>query len=123
MRRRVTSVRKLGKSKLSIIRNRVLAGLIAGGLIVGSATIPIVGKINEIKSYPENTYGYSSVMLYDFIHNQPNTFVLLDAGDYNTIGTFMFDKKIEYCHENDMSIGIVINEKEISYNAIYKDVE
>lgn len=123
MKRKVTNVEKPNNNYLKKIRNRVLAFILTGGIVVGGVSIPVVNKINEIKNHPENTYGYSNVIMGDFIHNQSNTFVLLDAGDYNTKGAFFFDKKIEYCKENGMSVGIIINESDVNYNVIYKDVE
>ena len=123
MRRKVTNVERVSENKLQKLKFKLFAGLIIGSIVVGGVTYNVHNTIKDITSYPENTYGYTDIMPGNFIKAQENTFVLLDAGDYNTTGEFLFDKKINYCAENNMSIGIVINEKDTNLNAIYRDVE
>ena len=123
MKRKVVSVQsvknilsKVMKSKITYIGLASILGVTYVGNLINDA-------IGNVKSYPENTHGYSTVVMGNFISNQSNTFALLDAGDYNTKGAFFFDTKIDYCYERGMSVGIVINESETNYDAIYRDVE
>jgi len=122
MKRKVIKVEKT-KNSFKKIKNRVICTGLVMCLTAIGVSIPIIKELDKVIRYEENTYGYSDIFIGDSIHARDNMFVLLDAGDYNTKGAFFFDKKIEYCNEEGMSIGIVINEKEASLNAIYNDVE
>lgn len=123
MKRKVVSSRsvkdvfsKVMKSRITYIGLASILGVTYIGNLINDA-------IGNVKAYPENTHGYSTVVMSNFISNQSNTFTLLDAGDYNTKGAFFFDTKIDYCYERGMSVGVVINETETNYDAIHRDVD
>lgn len=122
-KRKVVNVRRVDNVFSKILKSKItyigLAGII-GTVYIGGL---VNDKIDTIKSYPENTMGYSNVIVGDFINNQSNIFTLLDAGDYNTKGAFFFEHKIDYCNNLGISVGVVINETESDYDAIYRDVE
>lgn len=71
----------------------------------------------------ENMSGHESIMPWDLYKVKSDDFVILDAGDHNTMGTLFLDKKIKACNENDISVGLVVMSEAETEEEIYNDVE
>jgi len=76
---------------------------------------------NRVKH--ENAYGYEDVNPWDYFKVKSDDFVILNAGDYDTLGTILLDRKIDVCNKNDISVGLVIMSEADNEEEIYNDVE
>ena len=52
-----------------------------------------------------------------------NDFVILNAGNYSVTGVYSFDKKIKYCNENNIPVGIVIDSCAERESEMYNDID
>lgn len=122
--KRVQKEKARRKEKFRVMKNRVIA---SGVLIAVGVGLPIGitrYKYKDDKT-SENEIGYSNFSAINNLTNKvkENNFVVLDVGDYDNGGAWFTDKKIKYCNENDISLGIVINSDSKREVDIYNDVE
>ncbi len=87
-------------------------------------------RINYNDGTKENTVGYDD--FFDFGIDQmvpffndvrENNFVVLDVGDHDDVSVHFQKKKIKYCNEHSISLGIVLSTDSTTEDAIYDDVE
>lgn len=109
-------------SKLRLSK-KILAFLLAGTLTAGGTTLVL--KHLDDKDLPrvENQNGHTDINPFVNWSVNEEDFVVLDAGDHNSVRTRFQDKKMTYCNENDISLGIIISTNSANETDIYDDVE
>lgn len=101
-------------------KQRVIAGIMAGFILVGSTAAAGFGLLSKKEEKVENQIGYSNVTF----NMDPEDFVILSIGDHDDYGSIKFQKsKMEYCNKNDISLGVVISTDSENEADIYNDVE
>ena len=117
--------RKIGKnSKLRKILNGlyVLTGISAfykGGLEILEYKSNKVAKSNDKTN--ENEVGYSDVSTINNTSVHTNNFVILHVNKKDNIE--ILKEKIEFCHNNNISIGLVLDTEALNLATIYEDVD
>lgn len=99
---------------------RFLSLLTAGGLIFVAGT-SMSGCGNNNKGNEES--GYEDISPIFNFNLDDNDFVILNIGDHNDVKTSWQDKKITYCNDRDISLGVIISSNSKTESEIYNDVE
>lgn len=111
----------MGKIRLS---KRGIAIILAGGLTLGTVGY---GAYSASKKDPnkkeENSIGYENINPIINFDVDEEDFIILDIGDHNSVGVHFQDRKMKYCNEHDISLGVVISTDAETEDAIYDDVE
>ena len=99
--------------------------VLSGALAVGAIT-----SNNKNDVVIENEIGYEDInTTFNGLKNvfgkgvKENEFVILNVGDSKEYGVFNQDKKIKYCNEKDIALGIIVSPTSIYEHDIYDDVE
>lgn len=108
---------KINKKKVSLL----LAGFILTGSIGGVAYHFRGEDKDEVKV--ENEIGHENIFPGLNLSVDEEDFVMLDIGNHQDIGTYFQDKKMKYCNDNDISLGVVVTTDAKTESAIYDDVE
>lgn len=104
------------------INKRVAAAILAGSVTFGGILAYVLPKRQPVPK-TENELGYEKVGLIFNSNLDPEDFVILDLGDHNDVAINFEDRKIKYCNDNDISLGIVISANAETETEIYNDVE
>lgn len=104
------------------ISSLVLAGSLTLGTL-GGAMIVTSGNYGGEESSFHNEIGYENINPFFTLGVNDDNFIILDAGDHDSLGTLLLDKKIKLCNKNDISVGIIINSDSENESSIYDDVE
>jgi len=123
MRRKVVNAKKLNKQNKNYFKIKLTSIAIIMTLVTTCTSLGLYEKYEKNRVKHENVYGYEDIQPWDVLKIKSDNFVILDAGDYNTMGTVFLDKKIEICNEKDISVGLVINSEADTLEKIYNDVE
>ena len=104
------------------ISKRLLAFIVAGSITAGgTATFYKLTKKNPNKI--ENSVGYEDINPIFNLSLDDKDFVVLNVGSHDSIGVHFQNRKMKYCNEKDMSLGIVVSSDEHTEAGIYDDVE
>lgn len=98
------------------------ACVLTGVTIISAATLGLSftsPKKNEVDQTKPTTGSYE-VSIGRFNND---SFKILDVGDHNSVVTSFQDKKIKFCNENDISLGIIVSSSADNDEEIYNDVE
>lgn len=109
------------KGKFSLIKSAISLTLVAGTLITAWATYKKKTDTSALDEL-DNVRGRTSVFTLYNTDVKENEFVILDSGNYRDRKAFL-DRKMKYCNENDISLGIVINTDATVPYEIYDDLE
>lgn len=99
-------------------------------LVNGAAAYGIKERFEKNDKSAENTIGYDD-FIYPMIDEitpifsdiRENNFAILDVGDHDDVGVILQDRKMKYCNDNDISLGIITSTNSYTENDIYDDVE
>lgn len=109
------------------VSKRFLSIMLATTMTIGiGAAAAKVGKMVLSKEQPptiENQIGHEDFNLITSWNLDDSDFVILDVGDHDTIETHFQDKKITYCNENDIALGVIVSSSADKESEIYDDVE
>ena len=111
------NLKKINKS--ISLKKRISALLFAGVLVITS----MVPASAEKKEKTQNEIGYENFNSFINLKVKEENFIILDVGNNKYTGVNFQDKKISYCNENDISVGIIISSKATTENEIYDDVD
>jgi len=117
-------IRKKSSSKLRKILNGlyVLTGistLYRGGVEILEYKSNKVAKSSDKTS--ENEVGYDNINVFNNISVHTNNFVVLHINKKDNIE--VLKEKIEFCHNNNISIGLVLDTDALNLATIYEDVD
>ena len=114
------------KNKLKVSK-RFLSVLLATSITLGGGlgTLKLAKFIADDKepTKQENQIGHEDFGLVTSWNIDDKDFVILDIGDHDTIKTHFQEKKITYCNENDISLGVIVSSDAEKESDIYDDVE
>lgn len=105
------------------VNKRILAAILATTMTTSIAGFALISHFNKKVEKEENKIGYTNISPIFNFKVDPEDFVILDLGDHNTVRTHFEDKKMRYCNENDISLGIIISPDSETESDIYDDVE
>ena len=104
----------------------VLAVSLAGVMAVSGFAFVLKNKTDKDGMLVfQNEKGYSNVQPIPILNwnVEEENFVILDIGDHNTVKTSFQDNKMEYCNEQDISLGVIISSDADTEAGIYNDVD
>lgn len=114
------------KNRLKVSK-RFLSILLAASITTGAGigTVKLAEKIASDKNSTriENQIGHEDFGLITSWNLDDADFVILDVGDHDTIETHFQEKKITYCNEHDIALGVVVSSSAEKESEIYDDVE
>ena len=100
----------------------IAVGLISVLTLGGSKSLKQTSSTNSKEDL--NTIGYTNIIPNFFnrkVNN--NNFVILDIGDSLKTGTKDLEKKIEYCNNHDIALGLIVSPSSLLLSDIYDDIE
>lgn len=127
MAKEIKTRRKVVESKKVNVKKHIKFKVATLAVILSMTTICVGNGLyeryenNRVKH--ENAYGYENITPFDYYKVKSDDFVVLNAGDHNTIGTLFLDKKIQACNKDDISVGLVVMSEAKNEEDIYNDVE
>lgn len=107
-------------SKIKLNKKGVLGLLTVGSLTLA---IPIGSHLLRKNETTNIETGYENINPILNFNVDDNDFVILDIGDHNSVKTHFQNKKMTYCNQNNLSLGIVISSDAKTLVEIYDDVE
>ena len=105
------------------VNKRLLALILAGTMTAGATAFVPSALSNKKVEKEENRIGYTDINPFFNFNVDEEDFVILDIGDHNTVRTHFEDRKMKYCNENDISLGIIVSPDSETESDIYDDVE
>lgn len=114
------------KNRLKVSK-RFLSILLAASITTGAGigTVKLAQKIvgDKDPTRIENQIGHEDFGLITSWNLDDSDFVILDVGDHDTIETHFQEKKITYCNEHDIALGVIVSSSAEKESEIYDDVE
>ena len=89
-------------------------------------------KRKSKKEQEENSVGYSNINPGRLVLDVPdflkkgatsNDFVILDAGNSKLVEVSFLEKKIEYCNDEDIAVGLIVTPNSVKLNDMYDNIE
>lgn len=111
-----TKVKKI-LEKIKEYKKQLIAFGLSFTMLVSVAAI-VIKKNNHEQSSEQNIVGYDDVNG----EVEDDNFVIIDAGDNDSLETWFQDGKMKYCNKNDISLGVIISSDAKNQASIYKDV-
>lgn len=105
------------------VNKRLLALILAGTMTAGVTAFVLSALSNKKVEKEENRIGYTDINPFFNFNVDEEDFVILDIGDHDTVRTHFEDRKMKYCNENDISLGIIVSPDSETESDIYDDVE
>ncbi len=106
---------------------RFIAAFLATTTLLTAGSIYHIRKKNtELRQSTSMEIGYRDVPLFtNMITNQvtEGNFVLLNIGNHNTDGVYFLNKKLEYCNNNNIDVGLIVTPNSTTLIDVYLDLE
>ena len=118
-KRKVNSSSKLRKMLNSLYVLTGISTFYRGGVEVLEYKSEKVAKTSD--KTKENEVGYDNIRLLNNVSVHTNNFVILHINKKDNIE--LIKEKIEFCHKNDISIGLVLDTQALDLATIYSDVD
>lgn len=103
------------------MNKKILCGLVAA--TIGFTGFSLIKSNVEKNEKIENEIGHSDFSLITSWNLSDKDFVVLNAGDHDSVETHFQGAKMKYCNKNDISLGVIISSSANNEASIYDDVE
>jgi len=105
------------------IRNGVICSIVAALVLAGGATCITLANRASSSVVVENEVGMSDISFLGSMFIDKSNFAVLNVGDHDSVGVHFQDRKMEFCNDKDISLGIIVSSSAKDESDIYDDIE